>query len=374
MNCLGVKTKIALTINGNAVTEYEFDYSKESKNTIALWNDNTIVWYDKKTGECIKKINGFSHIKLTRDIFILTYGEYKGANALDGKTIILSEKFTDIIPNDYCIEVRNKDICGAYSYEGKLLMPVKYGSIMFLESGMTIAPPDDSFKYYGLYPYDASGHIISCKYTFTHSYNKDILIYQDPSADPDNCKSFIIFSHKGKQLGSFKAESGRFYLLDNAIKIEKNNKKGLVSLDGTEIVPPLYDYITDFKKGNNIVYIIDKGDRAGIAIAEKGITIPVEFDEDIVLYDNYVVVRKGGKFALYTYTGEELIPLDNHTITGNIFETPGVFEITNMKEEKSKMTYIAPLNKYMPHCNIRYVKEDNSYICYDDISSEWVKI
>lgn len=375
MDYLGVKNKMALTLNGETITDYEFDHVKESKNSIVLWNDNTIVWYDKKKCKLTKEVNGVSNIVLRNNLFILTYGEYKGANDLDGKTIVLPYKYTEIIPNDYCIEVRDKDKRGAYNYEGKLIMPVNYGSIMFLESGMILSPPDNSFNYYGLYPYDGTDHIISCKYTFTCNYNEDVLIYQDPSADPDNCKSYVIFSHKGKQLGSFKAERGRFYLLDNAIKTEvKNNRKGLISFDGKEIVQPLYDYITDFKKGNNIIYIIDKGDRAGIAIAEKGITIPVEFDEKIELYENYALVRKDNKFALYSYTGEELISLDNHTIIGNVFNIPGIFEVTNNFDKEDKMIYVAPLNKYVIPCHIKIDKNTGDYCYLDDISGEFVKL
>lgn len=42
MNYLGIKIKIALTVNGEEVTDYEFDYVKESKNSIAIWNNETI--------------------------------------------------------------------------------------------------------------------------------------------------------------------------------------------------------------------------------------------------------------------------------------------------------------------------------------------
>jgi len=373
MNYLGTRSKIALTVNGEAVTGYEFDYQKESKNSIALWNDNTIVWYDKKTCELTKKITGVSNIVLKHNLFILTYDKYKGANDLDGKTIILSEKYIDIRPNKYCIEVVDeKKQNGVYSYAGTYIMPVGDRDYSFLESGM-IVEDRKTHKSYGLYPYNEGGCIIHSKYTYAHSKNDEIIIYE--SDEPDE---FVIFSHKGEIKGTFKSKGNRFYLLDKAIKIERRNsegldKKGLISFDGREIVPPEYDYITEFGKEKKI-YILDIGKKAGMATLDKGIVVSVEFDEDLFLYDDeYILFKKGDENTLYTYEGKLLIPLTKETICPISSDTPGAFRIID--SSNCVTTYIAPLNKYLDgNYVIKYDKENENYYYLDKVLDDWVKI
>jgi len=375
INYLGVKTKIALTMNDKAITNCIYDHVKESKNSIALWNEDTIEWYDKKTCKLIKQIKGVSNIVIKHDLFIITYDKYKGACDLDGKTIILSDKYTNIIPNDYCIEVRTEDEkCGAFSYDGKCIMSVNNDSVLFSDWGMTVAAPDGQFKFCGLYPYDGTGAIISCAYIYTHNYNKDVVIYMEASTKEEKIPTYVIFSHKGKVLGKFKCDYGSFYLFDDAIKIEKKGKKGLISLEGKEIVPIEFDFITEIGDTGNKRYILDKSDKAGIATVEKGITVPVEFDEKIVFHKDHLVVKKDNKFALYTYDGEELIPLDHHTITGTIFEVPGVFEVTNNFDKKDKLIYIAPLNKYIEPCHIRRDKKTGEYYYFDTSLGDYIKM
>ena len=79
MSYLGLKNKIALTIDNKKVTDYEFDYVKETKYTIALWNDKIIAWYDKKTCKCINQIADFSSLSFSNGIFVLGFAKYKVA-------------------------------------------------------------------------------------------------------------------------------------------------------------------------------------------------------------------------------------------------------------------------------------------------------
>ena len=128
MSYLGLKSKIALTIDNKIVTDYEFDYAKETKDTITLWNGKILAWYDKKTCKCINQVADFSSLEFSNGIFVLGIGERKVAYNLSGK-LAIEKSYTDIIPQDKYIEVKDGKKCGAYNYDGKLILPVKYETI-----------------------------------------------------------------------------------------------------------------------------------------------------------------------------------------------------------------------------------------------------
>lgn len=51
MNEVLIDTKKALILNGERLTEYEFDSKTEFSDNVILWSNNKVVIYSKKTGQ-----------------------------------------------------------------------------------------------------------------------------------------------------------------------------------------------------------------------------------------------------------------------------------------------------------------------------------
>ncbi|MDR1705332.1 MAG: WG repeat-containing protein [Clostridiales bacterium] len=83
-------------------------------------------------------------------------------------------------------------------------------------------------------------------------------------------------------------------------KVRLDGKYGYIGADGAELAPCAYDDINYVGHG----FIIQERDRYGYMDIEGNQTIPAEYDEILVISDNILAARSGGRLACVTVGGE----------------------------------------------------------------------
>lgn len=119
-------------------------------------------------------------------------------------------------------------------------------------------------------------------------------------------------------------ENNELWFEENALKVQKNGKYGLINIDGKEILPCEYDSITVLKGIKNSL-VLKKDANLGIANTDGTIIVPVEYAEVKAITEDYKngfivknaeskfgVIKSDGKVALdCKYEGIENI-IDNN--------------------------------------------------------------
>lgn len=298
---VSVSKKIALFVGERRVTDYVFDeVVDESEEIIILSSDTMIGWYNKKTGKEIIRVENFKETTLTNSGIIIyiddKYSLYslKGLPLLldytyienDGRYFILDEKgkkglydatkekyilstdFTDIdIQADYILVTRDNEK-GVYSLEGKKIVPVIYSDIKvhFTYDDIFFVVKNE-MEEKGVYSFDGERIVsVNCnridfineKYIIASTergYNvistagellqADAIYYEQM-----NSKVLIVGKDKKTAYSLIKQEkiiSGVSEIIDfkRMLLVLNDNKLGLYSYDGKELLPCEYNFITE---------------------------------------------------------------------------------------------------------------------------------
>ena len=301
-----VKTRRVITIDG-LLTEEEFTHSLETTATVALWNENLICWYEKGNYTKLKGIRG--QVLSFKRTFIIEKSGKKAVYSLDGYEILPFGKYKYVNEQCYAIEVEIDDNNGAYSYDGKLIVPIKYDKLSFSEEGIYSIY---GFVKKGLYSYDGKV-IISDDYTICNTIDSGMLCQS-------NNQKYGIYSSDGDIIVPFEYDSLAVY--KKCILAEKDKRCGMLSNTGEILVPFEYQDIKPVSNDNNDYFIARKENYFGYALYKytgKEILAPVY--SDIRYEKNCVITFKDGYYGLYRVDGLELlkpiyedIRLDNHDI------------------------------------------------------------
>ena len=118
-------------------------------------------------------------------------------------------------------------------------------------------------------------------------------------------------------------ENNNLVLNENALKVQKEGKYGLINFNGTEILPCEYDSITALKGIDNSL-LIKKDGKIGLANSNGTVVVPAEFAEVRAITNNYengyIVKNPDGKFGVISSDGKmslECIYEDIKNITDN---------------------------------------------------------
>lgn len=118
-------------------------------------------------------------------------------------------------------------------------------------------------------------------------------------------------------------ENNNLVLNENALKVQKEGKYGLINFNGTEILPCEYDSITALKGIDNSL-LIKKDGKIGLANSNGTVVVPAEFAEVRAITNNYengyIVKNSDGKFGVISSDGKmslECIYEDIKNITDN---------------------------------------------------------
>ncbi|MBJ2175145.1 WG repeat-containing protein [Aureibaculum sp. A20] len=119
-----------------------------------------------------------------------------------------------------------------------------------------------------------------------------------------NKQEEVILESQNKKI-NFSKEFDEFKVEGNFVFVTKNNKHGLMNLDGETIIPCEYDM---FEVENNYVLTL-KGNKRGLMNLDGKTIIPCEYDM-FEVENNYVLTLKGNKRGLMNLDGKTIIPCE----------------------------------------------------------------
>jgi WG containing repeat len=107
--------------------------------------------------------------------------------------------------------------------------------------------------------------------------------------------------------------------------VVKNQKKGLVDIAGTPIIPIQFDAINLYLYHQKSIILVTKSNKMGAYIKSKNI-IPVDFDQ-VQIEGEFFLVKKNGLFGLYDLTGKNIVPIQFDEVSLAYFYSYQVFKV-----------------------------------------------
>jgi len=102
-----------------------------------------------------------------------------------------------------------------------------------------------------------------------------------------------------------------YYESEGLIKVEKSGKRGLIDFSGNEVLPCIFDEISDMTNG---LVGVRKGKKWGYYDRSGKEIIPVQFDDISSFSNGMALVTKKGKRGLINLRGTFIIPLSDVSI------------------------------------------------------------
>ncbi|MFD1616611.1 WG repeat-containing protein [Gelatiniphilus marinus] len=130
----------------------------------------------------------------------------------------------------------------------------------------------------------------------------------EAQSKPTNKKQKVALESQNEKV-DFSKIFDEFKIADNYVFVTKNNKQGLMTIDGKVIVPCEYDM---FEIEDNYVLTL-KGNKRGLMNLDGETIIPCEYNT-FEIEDNYVLTLKGNKRGLMNLDGETIIPCEYDTM------------------------------------------------------------
>ena len=98
---------------------------------------------------------------------------------------------------------------------------------------------------------------------------------------------------------------------ENVLKVQKNEKWGLINIDGKEIVEPIYDNISTLKGVENSI-VVEKDGKKGLLNDKGSKIIDSEYKEIQSFGDDYkngyITINQEDKYGVISFTGESILP------------------------------------------------------------------
>ena len=347
---MGKISKVVSIVDG-----IEFTNSIKTTTTIALWNDNTIVWYERRNDNKLNEIHG--KVLSCKRTFIIEKDGKKAVYSLDGYELIPFDNYEYIMEHPYAIEVKKDCMVAAYSYEGNQIVPFIAPMINCGEYGIFIEP--FGFVYKGLYSY--KGEVIVPKEYNIRYIDNDIMICS--IEDEENNEVYGMYSHDGDVLIPFEYDSIEQY--KKCVLAEKNKKCGILSNRGEVLVPFEYYDIRVLDENNHNYFIVSKERDFGKGLYKyTGKEILPPLYDDILYAQGFIITEKDEYFGLYTAGGLELLkPIYNHI-------RPCEKDIFFVKTAGGAFYYIASINRRIYADDVRCIGKE--YAQLND--NEWTII
>ena len=214
---------------------------------------------------------GIAQVKFNKENYVIdSKGEmtfkntYRGLTILDSNLIRVSINLCDTGT-------------GVVNAKGDIVIPTEYARIAYFKDRL-IGVVRDSY-----YFFDKKGNLLTVK----SGYDKTGL---------------------GNLISGF-GET----VYGDAVKVFRNGKTGALRYDGVEIIPPIYDFMSDYCSNQCIV--VHKDGKWGVYDREGNLKIPVELDS--IVQGNYahgdcdgiIIAATKNKYGLLTRSGKRNTPM-----------------------------------------------------------------
>lgn len=187
-------------------------------------------------------------------------------------------------------EVREGNYRGCIDTSGKEVVPVEYNYITIAEDGFVVASKNGQSSVFDI----TAGEVALESGYYLWPFSEGFACVQRGS----KC-GYIDWN--GKLVIPMEYDSVRDF--ENGIaRVYKDGLVGFIDRTGNEVVPVIYDYIDYFHYG---YAMLRKDGKVGLIDAYGDFILPVLYDsvvyEDFGMYDpdNYVVVKKDGKWGIF---------------------------------------------------------------------------
>ncbi len=217
------------------------------------------------------------------------------------------------------VENAKEDKFGIINDKGELITDIKYDFVDLFIDGMARVQiqDDDKGRLYGFV--DENGvEVIPCEYNNLSNFNNGIAYYRTEDGErayinkkgkkvePDFVKKVEKVEKKLSKKDKF---FGAEYMFDDLIRVNIDDKYGVVDMDGNEVVPCEYDGVDDVFEGFIKVYNGKWGQRKYGLIDTKG---------NVILSCEYPILKYGyGKYKNGSHTNsfsDEYIRVSNASL------------------------------------------------------------
>ncbi len=125
----------------------------------------------------------------------------------------------------------------------------------------------------------------------------------------------------------FYFDNGLFGSLGMVALVQRNGKEGIVNLDGTEVIPCLYDP-RSIQEEDSAHLTVRIGKKQGMVDLKGTAVVPCQFEQVMINSDKFVDTLSGKKKGLYSLEGKEIAACmyDNYIL----FDSDG-FAIVQLK-------------------------------------------
>lgn len=190
---------------------------------------------------------------------------------------------------------------GLLDSDGGVIYPVAYDAVS----------NQDSYKYYTVKKDNLYGiYFINSKKKTGIDFDK---VYADGIGyvmATKNQKAGV-FDLMGKQLVDFEYDPEFIMQYSIGFRITKNKKRGIVSKDGTILVPPIYDDVDPFYESGLRDFVkVKSNEKFGLVDLKGKTIIPVAFEWIGEEKGLLKVVTVDRKFGLYDKTGKVIVPAE----------------------------------------------------------------
>ena len=389
---------LLLSLSAQPVYSQKYKKNKSGYPEFTWWritypNGNVGLSVNEKKNIVVNDSRGYSSVEFFGSgLFSVKKGDYEGVVNMRGVEVISPDVY-NYIESKYNTSCGYKYLqvgiggswyspekVGALSVDGKVLLPCEYKRIDISSEYISVNYSGKSIPYFRAYNdekivvCDADGTILFA--TSVHKY-----VYPHFTENPttyDIGSNVIAYEvYDGSKYGVCDKDGNLLLALeyDDVLSVDdthgrllasvkKNNKVGVVDMNGNEIVPPLYDYV-HFYKSNDLKYFqVECNNKRGVC-DENGVEIIPPMYDGIAYNNGEFRNFVNGKYAevidvtRYANPEENITPYNDKWVLshkGKIFSMHPYDELVWVKE---KNRYYGSLDGYSTYIDLTG-KEENS--------------
>ena len=152
-----LSNKFALLLEGKRLTDYIFDEVICDKNDVLILKaGDSIFWFDAKTGEKLNKVAKVKSYIVSSEYSVICKGSLYGAYSYDGKNILPNEyeEIKTFKDSDYAV-VTKGGLKGVFSLKNsKWIIPIEYDDILLQGNWFNYWEVRKGFNNIGAYTYN----------------------------------------------------------------------------------------------------------------------------------------------------------------------------------------------------------------------------